>query len=45
MMLSSNITGCGNDDNDGPTSGDVISRESKEKLVEIGQNLINPGKC
>ena len=42
MMAMVTFTGCGNDDNDGPTGGDVLSAEkSKEKLSEIGQNLIN----
>lgn len=44
MMAMVTFTGCGDDDNDndGPTGGGVLSAEkSKEKLSEIGQNLIN----
>ena len=42
MMAMITFTGCGDDNNDGPTGGDVLSAEkSKEKLSEIGQNLIN----
>lgn len=42
MMAMVTFTGCGDDNNDGPTGGDVLSAEkSKEKLSEIGQNLIN----
>lgn len=43
MMAMLTFTGCSDDDNgnDDPTGGDVISAEkSKEKLSEIGQNLI-----
>ena len=41
-MAMITFTGCGDDNNDGPTGGDVLSAEkSKEKLSEIGQNLIN----
>lgn len=35
------FTGCSDDNNDGPTGGEVLSAEqSKEKLSEIGQKLI-----
>ena len=42
MMAMVTFTGCGDDNNDGPTGGSVLSAEqSKEKLSEIGQNLIS----
>lgn len=42
MMAMVTFTGCGDDNNDGPTGGDVLSAEqSKEKLSQIGQNLIS----
>ena len=43
MMAMVTFTGCGDDnnDNDGPTGGVLSAEKSKEKLSEIGQNLIN----
>lgn len=42
MMAMVTFTGCGDDNNDDPTGGSVLSAEqSKEKLSEIGQNLIS----
>lgn len=41
MMALVAFTGCGDDNNDGPTGGGVLSAEqSKEKLSEIGQKMI-----
>lgn len=43
MMAMVTFTGCGDDnnDNDDPTGGVLSAEKSKEKLSEIGQNLIN----
>ena len=36
MMAMITFTGCGDDNNDGPTGGDVLSAEkSKEKLSKL----------
>ncbi|WP_139260883.1 hypothetical protein [Bacteroides congonensis] len=41
IMAMMAFTGCSDDNNDGPTGGEVLSAEqSKEKLSEIGQKLI-----
>lgn len=41
IMAMMAFTGCSDDNNDGPTGGEVLSAEqSKEKLSEIGQRLI-----